>query len=705
MAQSVSNCVERTSASRREPCERALARWITILISSYAASACSSASPTSPAPQSSEPSGAPSSDTPDGDSTSEVSALLGRWWGYSGAARVVLEILDSRYDQATVRVHGTGPVRETSVRGAGRRWRFGQALLDECIEFELDSSGDVATCHDRNGAPGDVLRRSRATRLLSVEPAMTVTTPAAAVPLAFDRAEQRFGFRVQQQSFVWDDTERNLHALGETEPHLVFADDGKHAVFLRRGPTSNGNGADLVLFDATNVDSKVVATDVAIGSAFAQFSPNSEHLLFLANTDGSAVDLLHLRLGGTSPAPLVRDVTSTQPYFVFGPTADQALFSPSISQGAVPSLSHLDLTTDQVASISGAAHDVAPWPDGSRLAFTERDGTTRLWDWTARSAEVLQAASESYPVDSTYRSGFTISTDGRFFAFVTPSGSVHAVDTTGEFVNLFGAQGALCFPESKSERPQVAVFAENTSGMVHWPTRTWPESDCSSGRPTVPLVWQDFVGSPPLYGPTLGASHAWGPSAQVLNDEGAAITFWSPTTDHTEVVELGAHESLMQGAHAPVFARDASLVVFSTLEQEGLVARLHAWDVERARAHELTRAPLTELHYAVDTASGAVIFIDDDKTLKLWSPRDTTTKPLLDEAVTLIASTSGATIIVEGKRETERGAFLLRFDAASPRLLEAGSVLAVSDTTLFFQAADGVLAYSLVTDETAEAVP
>src|SRR5690606_2741034 len=125
----------------------------------------------------------------------------------------------------------------------------------------------------------------------------------------------------------------------------------------------------------------------------------------------------------------------------------------------------------QVTPIAGAAHDLAPWPDGSRLGFTELDGTTQLWDWTSGKAEVLEPASELFPVDSTYRSGFTVSADGRFYAFLALSGSVRSVDSTGEYENLFGAQGGHCYHDTKSDRPQVAVFADDASGMVHWPAR------------------------------------------------------------------------------------------------------------------------------------------------------------------------------------------------------------------------------------------
>jgi len=338
--------------------------------------------------------------------------LLGRWWGYSGAARVVLEVLDSTNDQTTVRIHGAGPVSETTLRGSGRRWRFGRELLDDCIELQLDASGELAVCHDRRDTPGDVLRRSRAARLLSVEPSMAVTAPAEVFPLGFDRVERRFGFRVQQQLFVWDEKRRKLDELGNAEPYVVFADDGNHAAFLRRSATSSGNVADLMLFDATNAKEELVASNVTIEAAFARFSPNSEHLLFLANNTDGTVDLLHLPMGSTDLAPIVRDVTSTRPYFLFGPTADHALFSPSLAQGTIPSLSLLDLTNRQVTPIAGAAHDLAPWPDGSRLGFTELDGTTQLWDWTSGKAEVLEPASELFPVDSTYRSGFTVSADG-----------------------------------------------------------------------------------------------------------------------------------------------------------------------------------------------------------------------------------------------------------------------------------------------------
>jgi len=191
----------------------------------------------------------------------------------------------------------------------------------------------------------------------------------------------------------------------------------------------------------------------------------------------------------------------------------------------------------------------------------------------------------------------------------------------------------------------------------------------------------------------------------VLNDEDVAITFWSPVTGDTEVVELGERESLMLAEHAPVFARDTPIVVFATLEEEGSLARLHVWDVEGARAHELTRVPRAELHYAVDSDSGAVVFIDENHALELWSPRDAETSRLLDEAVALFTSASGKTIIAEGKRESEHGNFLIRYDGAAPHLLEAGNVLAVGDTTLFFQAADGVCTHELVTAPSVDPAP
>ena len=629
--------------------------------------------------------------------------LVGRWWGFQkGGLGVVLEVpaAGSGYS-LPVRIWNGNPPRDTSVRTYGSTWTFdGGGNIQGCPSFALDADGESLLCEE-NDQPGPVLHRSHATRIHATQSNDRTSAPSIFSALGLDASGARFAFGDRENIWLWDSARGMLGELGKGElSPVLYSSDGRHVAYLRLGPTSSSAAADLMLFDAGTGESRLLASGTPTTSPFAQFSADGTGLVFAANDagDGTGIDIVYASLIDDSSAVIAKKIQSVthQPYVVFGASGRDLVFGPESAVGVEQPLARFDVATQEVTDL-GAVNDLAASPDGSFLAFADATGQIRLWDDHAGSTRVLFKPNVA-STNPNYRSGLTVSPDGRRFAFLTSDGRGNVYDTAPPAgkpgTTLLGTGGIECYSTSSTTRPLAVLFAPDSSGAFYWSTQLAGQSDCYGGATSPSFGWLAFNEPAAASSAPTGDVSTFGPHGEVLTTSDKKVKYWSPSRGTLSVLDLTAEEWPLPQITA-AFTREGNALAFSVANYATSTTRLLAWDAAAGSATELTSALKLNPRYQIGATSGQVAFSDDPtdataQTLKLWTPGSATPQALLDAMDGQLVSNSGKAFATHGKRGTEQGIFAFRFGDSQPTLIEEGRLLAISDTQLFFQALDGV---------------
>lgn len=635
------------------------------------------------------------------------SDLVGRWWGFQKDGRaVVLEVTAAGAGSGyslPVRIWNGGPPRDTSLYIYGAAWTFdGVGTVQGCPSFTLDTDGESLLCEE-NDQPGPVLHRSHATRVHATQYNDTTSAPLSASGLGLDTSSDRFAFGDRENIWVWDNARGTLGELGKGELFpVLYSPDGRHVAYLRRGPTSPNNTADLLVFDAGTGQSRVLASGTPMTSPFAQFSGDGTSLVYAANDagDGTGIDIVYASLVDDSSAVLATKIQSTtlQPYVVFGASGRDLFFAPESVGGVEQPLARFDLATQEVTAL-GTVNDLAASPDGSFLVFVDATGQIRLWDDNAGSTQILFKPIV-VSTDVYYRSGLTVSGDGRRFAFLQSEGSGMVYDTAPPAgksgITQLGTGGIECYSTSSTGRPLAVIFAPDSSGAFYWTTQMRALSDCYGSATSPSFGWLDFTGPPAAASAPTGDISAFGPHGEVVTTADKQVKYWSPMLGERSVLDLTAEEWPLPQITA-AFTRQG--IVFSVPNNFKSTTRLLSWDAAAGSSIELSSALKSSPRYQVGATSGQVAFSDapadptDTTTaqpLKLWTPGSTAASVLLDTMDSQLVSDSGKVFAAHGKRGVDQGLFAFRFGDSEPTLIEEGRLLAVSDTLVYFQALDGV---------------
>lgn len=638
--------------------------------------------------------------------TGPGSALVGRYWGHlpDNGGPVVLEVPSAGSDSGVpARIWRHGESTDTTLAGSGPNWIFSGERLADCSSLSFEPSLEQVrlTC----GQKGDVtlvLRRSRATRILE--------GAAKASALGFDNGEVRFAFANARRFWLWDAAAGRLHDLGEGAAlspgpagprfvSVVFAPDGRRLAYLRAGTAASCKATSLMSFDLASEKSEELAEDAPCSPGFAQFSPDGKHLLYFAHDagDGSGVDLMHWSVAdGTSTLIASQLKTANQaPYLLFGASGQRLVFSTSTLLFGPQPLSSYDFTTHQVSVLSAAARDIAASNDGAFVAFNESNGQVNLWDDGANALRVMYAKPASAP-DAFYRSGMSVSPNGRTFAFVTSDGDPMLYDTTAAApLARLGTTGLFCYPErpGQSDSPmRAAYFTPDGTGILYFPTRMGRQSDCSGGTPATPFRFRGIAAGRELDGVRLGEFYRFGPHGEVVSLSAAQVSLWSPERGAASILDLSAFAEPWRGFNT-TFTGDAPDLVVELLDNAPH-RELWAWSAKSSSTQITAALAMSGFGYSIEPVSGDVLFLDDSAKLRVWSP---VAEPLelLEHVDAEVASESKRTIAVHATRGDERGIFAFRFGARQATLIEEGTILAVSDSHVYYQAPDGVceLAY------------
>ena len=663
-----------------------------------------------------------------GGSNASQSELAGRWWGHlpNGSA-LVLEVAETGSASGVpARIwKADGTHAETRLSGDASGWFFSGDSIGSCSLIKLGAAPDQLTLSrcGPNQADTLTLRRSRATRIYDA--------PVKPGSLGFDSTSTRFGFSNMGHFWLWDTSGSRLSDLGAGVPvsaqvpgqppsSLVYAPDGQHVAYIRNAFPSC-NVATLMLFDAASGTSEEVATGTPCGSGYARFSPDSAQLVYFANdaNDGNGADLMHWSIAGHSSALIVSksELPRSAPQLIFGSSGQRLFFRTSLSFGVETPLLSYDFTTKSVTTVSATATDVAASPDGSWLAFSEANGTVRLWNDPAGSASLLDPKPD-LPPNANYRSGLSVSPDGRRLAYLKSAGYAVLYDTAPaapEKTRLsLGTGGVLCFADRGDGFPRVATFSEDSSGLLYFGIQSPPLSDCFGGSPSSAFTWNDLaghdVGGIPLE-QAPGQFYRFGSHGEVIRFYDSKVALWTHDRGLIPVADFSAPDVLWIGFAAHL-ARDGAELIFETTGQSTkfdaaqppATNRLWAWDAATQTTTEITSAlpDPGSFRYQVDSKSGQVSFLeapreDDppDPPLKLWTPAGGSLLTVLDATDAQLLSYSGRALAAHGKRGTDQGIFTLRLDAQEPTLIEEGTIVGISDTHLYYSAPDGVcvLAY------------
>jgi len=411
------------------------------------------------------------------------------------------------------------------------------------------------------------------------------------------------------------------------------------------------------------------------------------------------------------------ELSRSAPELIFGSSGQRLLFRTALSAGLETPLSSYDFTTKSVTTLSATATDVAASPDGSWVAFSETNGTVRLWNDAAGSASILNPKPD-LPPNANYRSGLSVSPDGRWFAYLKSAGYAALYDTapggTGSTRGL-GTGGVLCLADRADGFPRVATFSDDSSGLMYFGIQSPPLSDCFGGAaPSTAFTWNDLaghdVGGIPLRD-APGDFYRFGAHGEVIQFSDSKVALWSPKGGLVPIKDFTAPDVSWAGFAAHL-ARDGAELVLQISEQSTKFQtaqppptnRLWAWDAATQSTTEITSAlPAPgSFRYQVDSKSGQVCFLEDprdedkpDPPLKLWTPAGGAPLTLLDTTDAQLLSYSGRALAAHGKRGADQGIFTLRLDAQEPTLIEEGTIVGISDSQIYFSAPDGVcvLAY------------
>jgi WD40 repeat protein len=664
-----------------------------------------------------------------GGSNASQSELAGRWWGHlpNGSA-TVLEVAEvGNASGAPARIwKADGTHAETRLSGDASGWFFSGDSLGSCGLLKLGAAPDQLTLTRCGPNQTDTLtlRRSRATRIYEA--------PVKAGSLGFDSASTRFGFSNMGHFWLWDTSVNSLSDLGAGVPvseqlpgqppsSLVYAPDGQHVAYIRNAYPSC-NVATLMLFDAASGTSEEVATGTPCAPGYARFSADSAQLVYFANdtNDGTGADLMHWSIAAHRSALIVpkSELSRAAPQLIFGSSGQRLFFRTALSPGLETPLSSYDFTTKSVTTVSATATDVAASPDGSWLAFSEANGTVRLWNDAAGSASLLDPKPD-LPPNADYRSGLSVSPDGRRLAYLKSAGYAVLYDTAPaapEKTRLgLGTGGVLCLADRTDGFPRVATFSDDSNSLLYFGIQSPPLSDCFGGStPSTAFTWNDLaghdVGGIPL-GQAPGQFYRFGPHGQVIRFSDSKVALWTHEGGLVPIKDFTAPDVLWIGFAAHL-ARDGAELIFEITGQGTKFETvqppptngLWAWDAATQTTTEITSAlpDPGSFRYQVDSSSGQVFFLEDtreedkpDPPLKLWTPAGGPLLTLLDSTDAQLESYSGRALAAHGTRGPDQGIFTLRLDAQEPTLIEEGTIVGISDTHIYYSAPDGVcvLAY------------
>ncbi|WP_437331402.1 WD40 repeat domain-containing protein [Sorangium sp. So ce394] len=580
---------------------------------------------------------------------------------------------------------------------------LGQGMVDGCrLWLHLVRTGDAfdvrdgGTCPTRQDGSLGVLRRSRARRVHADIDHVD--------PLGFDLTGRRFAYAAEGGIHLWDSEAGRLLDLGPgmaaaemQAPHrtgVVFSADGRRAAFLRG--QDGCVSTELVAVDVQTGEAEAIASRVPCHAAFVRFSPDGGRAAYFADAGGELRQLHVFSFAEGSAAALGEDLAldSLDMRVFWGPDGryllhslrtSEILLGPTNDPVELKPVALFDAATGEVR-VLGEGRELRASADGRHAAFINADDRVVLVDLAAGTDEELDTAYNDPALDAD-RAGITFSGDGTKLGFVDGEGALRLHDLErGEAETL--AAGVGCFRHELPGAPSAVRalrFSSDGSAVLFVPRSI---TTCTERPQLTGVRWRELATARELdLDDEVDEIFRFGPRGEIAYENWpAGLKAWSPEHGGSLVA---AQEDIPSSTTAE-FTSDGKFLVFTPVDFDDLLG-VYAWNLTDHTLAALKLGRPAADSFVLEPERGIVI-VPGTPSMRYHLGAGGEGEPLVDESGSLLRSESSATLAIAGRRGGEEGIFALRVGDgdALPALIEAGRIVSVSDSHVYFVAPDGL---------------